>query len=39
MYIHLSFFLQDEKKKYQYKYVIAELDGYPAKTIVIENNR
>ena len=36
--IQLSF-LQDEKKKYQNKYVIVELDGYPAKTIVIENNR
>lgn len=36
--VHVEVY-EDENKKYQYKYVIVELDGYPAKTIVIENNR
>lgn len=36
--VHVEVY-QDENKKYQYKYLIVELDGYPAKTIVIENNR
>lgn len=36
--VHVEVF-QDDSKKYQFKHVICELQGYPSRTIVIENNR
>jgi len=31
--------LQDEHGRYQFEYIIVELDKYPCRTIVVEDNR